>query len=140
MKTIYAYEVAYVPGGSSGAPRALDTDSMRNFCSPNDADLIFQTAKQVLPQAILVGKTEPFEVQWNPSTSILTAGPDQIYAQADTSGGRYMYGSSDGYRPIRIQSVADGLDQYVSELVASYTGQAGMKLVSTAQGNKLQWV
>lgn len=138
MRTIYASEVAYVPGAGGGAV-ALGTDAMRNFCAPSDADQIFQIARQVIPKATLVGTTSQFTVNWNPNTYILTPGPDEIYAQADTSGGRYMYQTQDGYRPIRIQSVPDGLDQFVSELVASYSGQTGMKLIKTPQGNKLQW-
>lgn len=138
IRTIYASEVAYVPGAGGGAI-ALSTDSMRTFCAPSDADQIFAIARQVVPSATLVGTTSQFTVNWNPNTFILSSGPDEIYAQADTSGGRYMYQTENGYRPIRIQSVPDALDQFVSELVASYTGQTGMKLIKTPQGNKLQW-
>lgn len=138
IRTIYDSEVAYVPG-AGGGPRALDTKYMLNFSSPKDAEQILALAKQVLPQAQLVGLTTEFTATWNPNTQTLTAGPDQIYAQADTSGGRYMYRTADGYRPVRIQSVADSVDQFVSELVASYMGQAGLKLVGSPQGAKLIW-
>lgn len=138
MKTIFQSEVAYV--AANGSPRGLDTKSMMNFCSEGDAQQIFAIARQVVPRAELVGTTDQFTVTWNPNTYILTPGPDELYAQADSSGGRYLYGTPDGYRPIRIQSVSDGLDQFVSELVASYAGQQGMTLKSTPQGLKLLWV
>ena len=138
MRSIYASEVAYVPGG--GAPRALETKAMMNCSSPSEADQILAVARQLVPDAELVGPTSEFRVDWNPNTYILTPGPDEIYAIADTSGGRYMYGTADGYRPIRIQSVSKQLDQFVAELVASYDGQQGIQLVKTPQGIKLQWV
>lgn len=138
VRTIYDSEVAYVPGSGGGAI-ALDTDAMRNFSSPKDAEQIMGIVKQVLPQAQVVGATGPFTTSWNPGTYVLSAGPDQIYAKADSSGGRYMYRTADGYRPLRIQSPPDGLDQFVAELVASYTGKDGIKLIKTPQGNKLQW-
>ena len=139
IRTVYDSEAAYVPGSGGGAV-ALTPDAMRNFCSPDDARQIFDIAKQVLPQAQLIGGTGPFTATWNPGTYILTPGPDAIYANADTSGGRYMYRTPDGYRPMRIQSVSDGLDQFVAELVASYDGtKNGLTLTSTAQGKKLLW-
>lgn len=138
IRTIYDSEVAYVPG-TGGGPIALDTKYMLNFCSPQDAEQILAIARQVLPQAQLVGLTTEFTATWNPNTYTLTPGPDQIYAKADTSGGRYMYRTADGYRPLRIQSVPDSVDQFVSELVASFMGQAGLKLVNTPQGQKLVW-
>lgn len=139
MKTIYDEEVAYVP--NQGAPQALTPKYMMNFCSQNDAAEILPIAQQAVPAAILVGGTTDFVVTWNPGTSTLTPGPDAIYAQADSSGGRYMYGSSDGYRPLRVQSIQDGLDQFVAEIVASWDGsKSNLSLQNTAQGKKLIWV
>lgn len=138
IRTVFDSEVAYVPGSGGGAI-ALSTKYMLNFCSPADAEQIMSIVKQVVPQAQLVGGTSEFTATWNPNTYTLTPGPDQIYAQADSSGGRYMYRTADGYRPLRIQSVPNALDQFVSELVASYQGQTGLKLVNTPQGQKLIW-
>lgn len=138
FKTIYKSEVAYLPGQNAGSV-SLDTDAMKEFCSPADADAIFAVAVQVVKQAKLVGKTGEFTATYNPGTHVLTAGPDQIYADS-AAGGRYEYQTPDGYRPIRIQSAADGLDQFVSELVASYDGtKNGLTLISTSQGKKLVW-
>ena len=138
FKTIYDSEVAFCPGQEL-APQGLDPDSMKTFCSVDDANKIFDIAKQVLPQAKLVGATGEFTAQYNSSTHVLTPGPDQLYATG-VSGGRYLYRTDDGYRPMRIQSVADGLDQFIAELVASYDGSKnGLSLVSTAQGKKLVW-
>lgn len=138
FRTIYDTEVAYIPAQGVG-PVALDTDAMKFFCSVADADQIFSVAVQVVKAAKLVGKTDEFTAQYNSSTHVLTAGADQVYADS-AAGGRYMYRTDDGYRPIRIQSPADGLDQFISELVASHDGtKNGLTLISTPQGKKLQW-
>lgn len=138
FRTIFDSEVAYLPGEKI-APVGLDPDAMKTFCSPSDAEQIFQIVKQVLPKATLVGTTGEFTATYG-QNHILAAGPNQIYADAGSVGGQYMYRTSDGYRPIRIQSVSDGLDQFVAELVASYDGSKnGLTLVSTPQGKKLVW-
>lgn len=138
IRTIYDSEVAFCPGEGL-APQGLDPQSMSTFCGVEDAEQIFQIAKQVVKQATLVGATGNFTSLWNPGTHVLQPGPDQIFAPG-VSGGRYMYRTADGYRPMKIQSPMDGLDQFVSELVASYDGtKNGLSLISTAQGKKLVW-
>lgn len=140
MKTIYDSEVAYVNQKQGIAPQGLDPKAMMNFCAPDDANQIFSIAQQVVQGATLVGGTGEFTVTWNPGTYVLQPGPNVLYAQADTSGGMYMYRTPDGYRPIRIQSIGAALDQYVSELVASYDGtKNGLVMKGTPQGNKLIW-
>lgn len=137
MRTVFDSEVAYVSG--TGVVTAMSTKQMMNFCDPGDAAQILGVALAIVPNAKLIGGTAEFNVTWNPGTAILTPGPDQIFAQADTSGGRYMYRTTDGFRPLRIQDPTQSLDQFCSELVASYNGETGMIIVNTAQGVKLQW-
>lgn len=137
IRTIYDSEVAFIPG-EGFAPTGLNSQSMSTFCSVSDAEQIFAIARQVVPQAKLVGATGNFTVSYNPNTNILMPGPDQLTSPG-VSGGSYLYRTADGYRPMKIQSPGDGLDQFVSDLVASYNGQTGMVLKATAQGNKLLW-